>query len=512
MKNWSDGYFTDVNYTYGYYKQLNPSELRLAALAGGFAPVHNEEFNYLELGFGQGVSVSVHAAATGGTYWGTDFNPVHAANAGELTAASGAQAQLSDDSFLEFAARTDLPDFDYIALHGIWSWISDENRDVIVDLIRRKLKTGGIAYVSYNTYPGWAPFIPIRQLMSLFKDNAGAFTGAEGSIVGAVQFAKNVLAAGADYYTDIPALTRHLESLTNQGPNYIAHEYLNAEWKISTFADVARHLSKAKLSYAGPTRLLDNIESFRFPPDAQKLLEQIGDPVLKETTKDFLTNQIFRCDVYVKGLRRIPQGEFIRRWSEQLFVLTTHKGELPREVVLPFGKIKLHELMPANVIDVMVEQDYAPTTIAQLRTHPRLAHASAEDVIETMMLLVGAGHASTAQVPTPEIVERCGKLNRYVRERALVAREVECLASPITGGAVNVPHLCLLFLNALDEGRTTTQELANHVWERFQAFGKRIKQNGAPIESREESLATLEPMAQRFLDSMLPMLKTLKVI
>lgn len=512
MNNWSDGYFTDVNYTYGYYKQLNPSELRLAALAGGFAPAHNEDFNYLELGFGQGVSVSVHAAATSGTYWGTDFNPVHAANAIELTAASGAHARLSDDSFWEFAARRDLPDFDYIALHGIWSWISDENRDVIVDLIRRKLKTGGIAYVSYNTYPGWAPFIPIRQLMSLFKDHVGALTGAEGGIFGAVQFTKDVFAAGADYYKDVPALTRHLESLKDHGPNYIAHEYLNADWKISTFADVAREFGKAKLSYAGPTRLLDNIEPFRFPPDAQKLLGQIGDPVLRETTKDFLTNQIFRCDVYVKGLRRIPQGEFVRRWSEQLFVLTTHKSELPREVVLPFAKIKLHELIPADVVEVMVEHDYAPKTIAQLRAHPRLAHASAEDVIEAMMLLVGAGHASTAQVPTPEIVDRCGKLNRYVRDRALVAREVEYLASPITGGAVNVPHVCLLFLNALGEGRSTAQEMATHAWERFQAFGKRSKQDGTPVESREEGLATLEPMAQRFLASMLPMLKTLQAI
>jgi len=44
-----------------------------------------------------------------------------------------------------------LPDFDYIGLHGIWSWISDENRQVIVDFIRKKLKVGGVLYISYNT-------------------------------------------------------------------------------------------------------------------------------------------------------------------------------------------------------------------------------------------------------------------------------------------------------------------------------------------------------------------------
>jgi SAM-dependent methyltransferase len=66
---------------------------------------------------------------------------------------------LFDESFAEFASR-DLPEFDYIGLHGIWSWISDENRAVIVDFIRRKLKVGGVLYISYNTLPGWAPLPP----------------------------------------------------------------------------------------------------------------------------------------------------------------------------------------------------------------------------------------------------------------------------------------------------------------------------------------------------------------
>ena len=70
-----------------------------------------------------------------------------------------ASANLSDESFEEFCRRQDLPDFDFIGLHGIWSWVSDKNRQVIVDFIRRKLKVGGVVYVSYNTQPGWAPMI-----------------------------------------------------------------------------------------------------------------------------------------------------------------------------------------------------------------------------------------------------------------------------------------------------------------------------------------------------------------
>lgn len=510
--NWSEGYFTDVNYTHGYYRQLNPALLRLAVLAAGFSPPQHTEYNYLELGFGQGVSVNFHAAATGATYWGTDFNPTHVANARELTAACEACAHLSEESFCEFAARADLPEFDYIVLHGIWSWISEDNRNTIVDLIRRKLKTGGIVYASYNVYPGWAPYIPIRQLMSLFKDKVGDMTGAERSISGAVQFTKDVFTAAADYYRDVPAMPRHLETLNTRDTNYIAHEYLNADWKISTFAEVSVQLSGAKLTYVGPTRLLEHIAPFRFTPDGQKILSQIGDPVLKETTKDFLTNQIFRCDVYVKGARRIPHGEFLRLWSEQLFVLTTHKNDLPKEIDLPLGKIHLHEKVPRDVINALSESDYAPKTIARLKEHPQLAPARIEEIIETMNLLVGAGYASTAQVPTPEISARCKKLNRHVRDRALLVREIEYLASPITGGAINVPHICLLFLNAIDGGHSTTQDLTLYVWEFLQTIGERMRKNGKPLESREDNLASIAPLAERFLTSTVPMLKALQAI
>ena len=71
-----------------------------------------------------------------------------------MATASGAGAQLFDQSFAEFCNRGDLPHFDFIGLHGIWSWISDENRAVIVDFVRRKLAVGGVLYVSYNTQPG----------------------------------------------------------------------------------------------------------------------------------------------------------------------------------------------------------------------------------------------------------------------------------------------------------------------------------------------------------------------
>lgn len=513
--NWSEGYFTGVNYTYGYYRQLNPAELRLAVLASGFAPPPGDGRNYLELGFGQGISFSFHAAANGCSYWGTDFNAAHAANAMELAAAAGAHTHVFDDSFREFAARDDLPEFDYIVLHGIWSWVSDENRDIIVELIRRRLKTGGIAYVSYNVHPGWAAGIPIRQLMSLFKDRVGAIAGPEETVSGSLRFAKEVLEAGGEYYRDIPAIGRHLETLSAleaHDASYIAHEYLNADWKISMFSETATHLGQAKLGYAGTTRLLDNIELLRFTPEGQKIIGQIGDPLLRETAKDFLSNQRFRCDVYVKGARRIPHSEFVRQWFAQLFVLTTHTSELPEKVLLPLGSVQLNENVPAAIVAALAENDYAPKTLTQIHQQPGLAAARSEELINAMLLLVGAGHASTAQQPSAEIVARCRSLNRYVCDRALVIRDVECLASPVTGGAITVSHLGLLFIKAVEQGSRTVQELARYVWAFLQSIGEKLRKDGKAIESPEDNLAGIQALAERFMASKWPMLKALQVI
>ncbi len=171
MIGWTAGYMADIGYTFGYYTELNPLRLELAFLnAGLVAPVRGTA---CELGFGQGVSVNLHAAASVNQWFGTDFNPAHALYAQEMATICGAGAKLFDQSFVEFCNRSDLPEFDYIGLHGIWSWVSDENRNVIVDFIRRRLKVGGALYISYNTQPGWAAMVPMRDLLTEHSEVMG---------------------------------------------------------------------------------------------------------------------------------------------------------------------------------------------------------------------------------------------------------------------------------------------------------------------------------------------------
>ena len=126
MSDWTGGYVADIGYTFGYYTELNPQRVRLAFLNAGLVPP--KVGTACELGFGQGMSTNMHAAASVVQWHGTDFNPAQAGFAQELADVSGNGARLYDEAFDQFCSRTDLPEFDYIGLHGIWSWISDDNR------------------------------------------------------------------------------------------------------------------------------------------------------------------------------------------------------------------------------------------------------------------------------------------------------------------------------------------------------------------------------------------------
>lgn len=86
MSNWTDGYVSDVGYTYGYYAELNPRNIRLAFLNQGLKPP--EVGVACELGFGQGITANMHVAASTIQWFGTDFNPAQAGFAQDLAMAS----------------------------------------------------------------------------------------------------------------------------------------------------------------------------------------------------------------------------------------------------------------------------------------------------------------------------------------------------------------------------------------------------------------------------------------
>ena len=510
MPDWTAGYRADIAYTYGYYGELNPVRARFALLSAGLAPP--EGSTCCELGFGQGVSVNIHAAASGACWYGTDFNPAQAGFAQELARASGADADLSDQAFAEFAARKDLPEFDFIGLHGIWSWISDENRRVIVDLVRRRLKVGGVLYVSYNTLPGWAAFAPMRHLISQHAEVLGAEGhGILSRVDGALDFADRLLAANPSFLRANPAIAERTKKLREQNRHYLAHEYFNQHWQPMHFATMAEWLAPAKLTYACSAHLLDHLDPLNLTAEQQSLLKSIPDPMFRETVRDFCVNQQFRRDYWIKGARGLSPIQQAEALRGQSVMLTTHRADVSLKVTGALGEAAMAEAVYAPILDCLA--DHQARTLAELEQALLPKNITFAQIRQAITLLVGAGNValvrSLAEVARARALT--DRLNAQLLQRARGNGDVEYLASPLTGGGVRVDRMQQLFLLSLARGRTEAAEWAKDAWQILAAQGQRVIRDGKPIEGSEANLAAVTAQAETFAKKRMPVLQALGI-
>ena len=508
---WTQGYVTEIDYTHGYYRELSPGLLRFTCLVRGLSLPDHKDMKYLELGFGQGLSLNIHAAACPGEYWGTDFNPTQVANARELLDGSGACAHLFDHSFAELAARTDLPQFDMIALHGIWSWVSPENQQVIVDIVRRHLAVGGLLYLSYNTLPGWASAMPFRHLMQLHADLAGADAqGLIGKIDAALEFSRQVADSGALFFRANPGVSERMKKVAEQNRHYLAHEYFNADWQPMYFSEVATRLEEAKLSYATTAHLLDHIDSINLTGEVARQLNDISHAVLRETVRDYHVNQQFRRDIFTRGQRWLTTSEQMSRLREVRVVLLVDVADVPFTVKGTLGEAQLQEPIYRPILEWLAI--HGPSSLAQLETGLE-GTANLAALIQATLILMGNGHVGLAQEDT--VIERarptCDRLNQTLCERARYSADVAYLASPVTGGGIALSRFGQLFLLARRQGLYTPEQLAGFVWSILSGQNQRIVKDGKPIESPEDNLAELLAQAREFQDKRYGLLRTLGI-
>jgi len=510
MTDWTAGYVADIGYTFGYYLELNPLRVKLAFLNAGL--VCPDTGTACELGFGQGMSANIHATASVTQWYGTDFNPAQAGFAQELAAVSGANAYLYDDAFADFANRTDLPEFDYICIHGIWSWISDANRAVIVDFIRRKLRVGGVLYISYNTQPGWAAFAPMRHLLTQHANTIGAEgMGTANRIGGALDFADKLLATNPAYARANPQVAERTKKLREQNRNYVAHEYFNRDWQPMDFTTMALWLEPAKVEFACSANYIDSVDAVNLTADQQAFLKEIPDAEFRESVRDFMVNQQFRKDYWVKGLRKLNPLEQAEALRSQKVMLTSHRTDVSLKVIGALGEATMSEAIYNPILDVLA--DHKPKTIGQIEQALKDEAISFVQLLQAVMVLTGTGHLSAVQDEAliPKAKRQTDKINAYLMNKARGSNDIGYLASPVTGGGVAVGRFQQLFLLALNQGKKHPSDWAPMVWQILDSQGQKIIKEGKTLETMEENIAELTEQVQVFSEKQLPILKALQI-
>jgi SAM-dependent methyltransferase len=150
------------NYVFPY---THPETLATVASLFGLSTAPVRRCRVLELGCGTGSNLLPMAQdLPDSRFVGIDLSARQIDMGQEVARALGLpNLELRAASIMDVDAR--FGEFDYILCHGVYSWVPPEVQDKVLAVCRQNLAPHGVAYVSYNTYPGWHIRGMIREMM-----------------------------------------------------------------------------------------------------------------------------------------------------------------------------------------------------------------------------------------------------------------------------------------------------------------------------------------------------------
>ena len=344
VRNWGDGYVTDLPYVPGYYPHQSPLHLNLACLLGGVSGLDlsaSKALSYLELGCGHGFGALALAASN--PNWqvtGIDFNPTHIAAARSLAEA----ACITNARFIEADLATlpetsqadELAEADVATLHGIWSWVPDPVRGGIVRLLSTKVRPGGVVQISYNALPAWQGAIGMQRLLR--EAGERRIARSDRQVEAGLELVSTLSAATAHHLHGLPFVEFFLEHAKHGQIAYLAHEYMNDAWRPCFHADVVSALSQAKLEWVASAQLLENFSSLMLSDETRAVLGQFDDTVMRELIKDMCLPRGLRQDVFVRGTQRIAPTDRDAALGDVMLGLLCPETEFAWEMQVPSGK------------------------------------------------------------------------------------------------------------------------------------------------------------------------------
>jgi cyclopropane fatty-acyl-phospholipid synthase-like methyltransferase len=158
--------YDEVPYESHPYPQTHPDRLATVAKLLGLNPAMPDKCRVLELGCaGGGNLIPMAYGLPESQFLGVDLSRVQIDQGLEMIKALGLKnIQLRHQSIVDIGP--DIGKFDYIICHGVYSWVPTAVQDAILGVCYRHLLPRGIAYISYNTYPGWHMRGMIRHMVS----------------------------------------------------------------------------------------------------------------------------------------------------------------------------------------------------------------------------------------------------------------------------------------------------------------------------------------------------------
>ena len=271
--------------------QTHPDCLATAAFLLGMEPARVARCRVLELGCAAGGNlIPMAECLPDSRFVGIDLSQRQIADGQKLVAALGLiNLELRAMSILDVDAA--LGQFDYIICHGVYSWVPDAVRDKILEICARNLAPSGVAYVSYNTYPGWYKRQPVREMMRFAVRNIPDSRLQVQKARALLEFLLHAVPEPDGTYGRL--LKDEALKLRSLPDSYVFHEHLEEENHPVYFHEFVAHAGAHKLKYLREATSQTALEEF--PPEVQKMLWRLAPDLIElEQYLDFLRNRMLR--------------------------------------------------------------------------------------------------------------------------------------------------------------------------------------------------------------------------
>lgn len=295
-------------------------------------------------------------------------------------------------------------------------------------------------------------------------------------IDGAIEFADKLLATNPLFGRANPQVTERLKKLKEQNRHYLAHEYFNRDWLPMHFDTLAEWLEPAKLQFAGSANYLDYIDALNLSKEQQELLAGIPDPLFKESVRDFMVNQQFRKDYWIKGKRTLTALERDEALRQEKVFLTTPRADIALKANGSLGEATLIEAIYNPILDLLADHQIKSSAGLEQTLAKQKADVNFGQLLQGLIVLAGLGHLYSAQ--DDAILNKTAKhtqaLNRHLMQLARSSQDIAVLASPVTGGGLSVSRFGQLFLLSLSKGKKDPKQWAEDAWQWLEMQGQRL--------------------------------------
>jgi methyltransferase-like protein/2-polyprenyl-3-methyl-5-hydroxy-6-metoxy-1,4-benzoquinol methylase len=275
------------------FRQSHPERLAAVARVFGLDAPAIESCRVLELGCSMGGNLIAMAQnLPGSRFIGVDASSRQIAEGWQTVQALQLDnVQLKHMDILDIGE--DFGEFDYIVSHGVFSWVPPRVQNRMLELCQRHLAPNGVAYLSYNTYPGWHIRGIVRDMMLFRGLQFGDLAARLAQAKSLVEFVAQSARGDDDPYRKM--LQSEFKHMGQMEDYYLHHDHLEENNHPVYFHEFAQKLAVNGLQYLGEADF-SMMVSTNFAPEVAKTLNQLGahDIVQMEQYMDFVRCRYFR--------------------------------------------------------------------------------------------------------------------------------------------------------------------------------------------------------------------------